>query len=152
MNQYKISKERRAELEWLFKTFDKQKNGIDGNTMLYVLRSIGIYLPKNDAKALLEECRINGNIKLNNFFAFMQELYYDENVGKRLLQGLQAHTDKNAKSIHASRLKDLLMSLGTGVRLTEDEVDFFLNVECDANTHKDIPFDEFIYRILKEWH
>lgn len=150
MNPYKLSKERREEIEWLYNTFDKGKKGLDGKTILYMLRSIGIFLPPNDASALIEECRVNGNVQLNNFFAFMQELYYDEPIGKQLLAGLRAHTNSNAKSIHVSKLKDLLMSLGTGVRLTEDEVDFFLNVEFDASKNEEIAFDEFIYRVLRE--
>ncbi|KMZ81885.1 hypothetical protein PVIIG_02934 [Plasmodium vivax India VII] len=76
----------------------------------------------------------------------MQEFYYDENIGKLLLTSLQAHTRESTKTITIAKLKNLLMTLGTGVRLTEDEVDAFLNVEFNANKNKDISFDDFIYK------
>ncbi|CRG93172.1 calmodulin-like protein, putative [Plasmodium gallinaceum] len=150
MNKYKISKERRSEIESIFNEFNKNKKGLDGEEVLYILRSIGIFLNKNESDALLDECRSNGNLNLNNFYAIMQAFYYDENIGKLLLTSLKAHTNENSKSISISELKNLLMTLGTGVKLTEDEVDAFLNLEFSTNNSKDISFDEFIYKVLKE--
>ncbi|ANQ06859.1 Uncharacterized protein PCOAH_00011680 [Plasmodium coatneyi] len=146
MNKYILSKERRSEIESIFNEFDKNKNGLDGKQLIYLLKSIGIYLNKDESEALLDECRIHGNLNLNNFYAIMQEFYYDENIGKLLLTSLQAHTRESAKTITIAKLKNLLMTLGTGVRLTEDEVDAFLNVEFNANKNKDISFDDFIYK------
>ncbi|CAG9479875.1 calmodulin-like protein [Plasmodium vivax] len=150
MNKYILSKERRLEIESIFNEFDKNKNGLDGKQLIYLLKSIGIYLNKDESAALLDECRIHGNLNLNNFYAIMQEFYYDENIGKLLLTSLQAHTRESTKTITIAKLKNLLMTLGTGVRLTEDEVDAFLNVEFNANKNKDISFDDFIYKVLKE--
>ncbi|CRG98936.1 calmodulin-like protein [Plasmodium relictum] len=150
MDKYKISKERRLEIESIFNEFNKNKKGLDGEKILYMLKSIGIFLNKNESDALLEECRLNGNLNLNNFYAIMQSFYYDENIGKLLLTSLKAHTNENAKSISISELKNLLMTLGTGIKLTEDEVDAFLNLEFSTNKSKDISFDDFIYKVLKE--
>ncbi|CAA9986945.1 centrin, putative [Plasmodium knowlesi strain H] len=150
MNKYILSKERRLEIESIFNEFDKNKNGLDGKQLIHLLKSIGIYLNKDESAALLDECRIHGNINLNNFYSIMQEFYYDENIGKLLLTSLQAHTRESAKTITIGKLKNLLMTLGTGVRLTEDEVDAFLNVEFYANKNQDISFDDFIYKVLKE--
>ncbi|EUD66965.1 hypothetical protein C922_02549 [Plasmodium inui San Antonio 1] len=137
---------KRSEIESIFNEFDKNKNGLNGKELIYLLKSIGIYLNKDESAALLDECRIHGNLNLNNFYAIMQEFYYDENIGKLLLTSLQAHTRENAKTITIAKLKSLLMTLGTAVRLTEDEVDAFLNVEFNANKNKDISFDDFIYK------
>ncbi|SBT75923.1 calmodulin-like protein [Plasmodium ovale] len=150
MDKYKLSKERRTEIESIFNEFNKNKKGLDGKQLLHLLKSIGIYLNKNESAALLDECRVNGNLNLNNFYAIMQEFYYDENIGRLLLTSLQAHTRENAKTITFSKLKNLLMTLGTTVRLTEDEIDAFLNIELNANKNKEISFDDFIYKVLKE--
>ncbi|SBS81205.1 calmodulin-like protein [Plasmodium ovale curtisi] len=146
MDKYKLSKERRTEIESIFNEFNKNKKGLDGKQLLHLLKSIGIYLNKNESAALLDECRVNGNLNLNNFYAIMQEFYYDENIGRLLLTSLQAHTRENAKTITFSKLKNLLMTLGTTVRLTEDEIDAFLNIELNANKNKEISFDDFIYK------
>ncbi|KAI4840069.1 calmodulin-like protein [Plasmodium brasilianum] len=150
MNKYKLSKERRSEIEFIYNEFDKDKNGLDGKQLLYLLKSVGVFLNKNESTALLEECRINGKLNLDNFYAIIQEFYYDENIAKLLLTSLQAHTRESAKTISLQKLKYLLMTLGTGVRLTEDEVDAFLNIEFNANKNKDVSFDDFIYKVLKE--
>ncbi|SBS82985.1 centrin [Plasmodium malariae] len=169
MNKYKLSKERRSEIEFIYNEFDKDKNGLDGKQLLYLLKSVGVFLNKNESTALLEECRINGKLNLDNFYAIIQEFYYDENIAKLLLTSLQAHTRESAKTISLQKLKYLLMTLGkslkypygvfiqfkkkknhlplgTGVRLTEDEVDAFLNIEFNANKNKDVSFDDFIYK------
>lgn len=150
MNRYKISKERRSEIDFFYKEFNKKKNGLDGKQVLYMLNSIGIYPSKQEVEALIEESKINGNIMYKNFFAIMQEVYYDENIGKLLYSSLKAHTNPDAQGINANELKHLLMTLGSGVKLTEDEVDAFLNIEFNANKNKDILFDEFIHKVLKE--
>ncbi|VEV55784.1 calmodulin-like protein, putative [Plasmodium vinckei vinckei] len=150
MDKYKFSKERRREIEFIFNEFNKNKNGLNGNQLLYLLKSIGIYLNNDESASLLEECKTNGNLNLNNFYALMQEFYYDENIGKMLLTALQAHTKEGSKTITFAKLKHLLMTLGTGVKLTEDEIDSFLNVEFNHVKNMEISFDEFIYKVLKE--
>ncbi|VWU49235.1 calmodulin-like protein [Hepatocystis sp. ex Piliocolobus tephrosceles] len=146
MDKYKLSKERRDELEFIFNEFNKKKKGLDGNTLLYILKSMGIFLNKSESAALLDECKQNGNLNLNNFYAIMQEFYYDENIGKMIFSSLKKHTTQNANGIALSKLKNILLTLGSGVMLTEEEVDTFFKMEFSANEKKEILFDDFIHK------
>lgn len=40
----------------------------------------------------------------------------------------------------------LLFITGSGIKLTEEEVDAFLNVEFNGYKNKEISFDDFIYK------
>lgn len=45
---------KRAEIESIFKEYDTNKDGVSGEKLLYLLRSLGIYLNKTESEVILE--------------------------------------------------------------------------------------------------
>lgn len=44
---------KRAEIESIFKEYDTNKDGVSGEKLLYLLRSLGIYLNKTESEVIL---------------------------------------------------------------------------------------------------
>ncbi|CAX63920.1 calmodulin-like protein [Plasmodium falciparum NF54] len=150
MSKYFLSKQRRAEIESIFKEYDTNKDGVSGEKLLYLLRSLGIYLNKTESEVILEDYKKNGNINLSEFFELMKQYYFDENIENLLYLSLQSYAQEKSKTINLNEFKNVLLTLGSGIKLTEEEVDAFLNVEFNGYKNKEISFDDFIYKILKE--
>ncbi|CZT62498.1 calmodulin-like protein [Plasmodium falciparum NF54] len=150
MSKYFLSKQRRAEIESIFKEYDTNKDGVSGEKLLYLLRSLGIYLNKTESEVILEDYKKNGNINLSEFFELMKQYYFDENIENLLYLSLQSYAQEKSKTINLNEFKNVLLTLGVGIKLTEEEVDAFLNVEFNGYKNKEISFDDFIYKILKE--
>ncbi|ETW20283.1 hypothetical protein PFAG_00711 [Plasmodium falciparum Santa Lucia] len=146
MSKYFLSKQRRAEIESIFKEYDTNKDGVSGEKLLYLLRSLGIYLNKTESEVILEDYKKNGNINLSEFFELMKQYYFDENIENLLYLSLQSYAQEKSKTINLNEFKNVLLTLGSGIKLTEEEVDAFLNVEFNGYKNKEISFDDFIYK------
>ncbi|KYO02106.1 calmodulin-like protein [Plasmodium reichenowi] len=150
MSKFFLSKQRRAEIESIFKEYDTNKDGVSGEKLLYLLRSLGVYLNKTESEVILEDYKKNGNLNLSEFFELMKQYYFDENIENLLYLSLQSYAQEKSKTINLNEFKNVLLTLGVGIKLTEEEVDAFLNVEFNGYKNKEISFDDFIYKILKE--
>ncbi|SOV11402.1 calmodulin-like protein [Plasmodium sp. gorilla clade G2] len=150
MSKFFLSKQRRAEIESIFKEYNTNKDGVSGEKLLYLLRSLGIYLNKSESEVILEDYKKNGNLNLSEFFELMKQYYFDENIENLLYLSLQSYAQEKSKTINLNEFKNVLLTLGSGIKLTEEEVDAFLNVEFNGYKNKEISFDDFIYKILKE--
>ncbi|CDO62787.1 calmodulin-like protein [Plasmodium reichenowi] len=150
MSKFFLSKQRRAEIESIFKEYDTNKDGVSGEKLLYLLRSLGVYLNKTESEVILEDYKKNGNLNLSEFFELMKQYYFDENIENLLYLSLQSYAQEKSKTINLNEFKNVLLTLGSGIKLTEEEVDAFLNVEFNGYKNKEISFDDFIYKILKE--
>ncbi|KYO02833.1 calmodulin-like protein [Plasmodium gaboni] len=150
MSKFFLSKQRRAEIESIFKEYNTNKDGVSGEKLLYLLRSLGIYLNKSESEVILEDYKKNGNLNLSEFFELMKQYYFDENIENLLYLSLQSYAQEKSKTINLNEFKNVLLTLGVGIKLTEEEVDAFLNVEFNGYKNKEVSFDDFIYKILKE--
>ncbi|KYO02834.1 calmodulin-like protein [Plasmodium gaboni] len=150
MSKFFLSKQRRAEIESIFKEYNTNKDGVSGEKLLYLLRSLGIYLNKSESEVILEDYKKNGNLNLSEFFELMKQYYFDENIENLLYLSLQSYAQEKSKTINLNEFKNVLLTLGSGIKLTEEEVDAFLNVEFNGYKNKEVSFDDFIYKILKE--
>ncbi|SPJ08761.1 calmodulin-like protein [Plasmodium sp. DRC-Itaito] len=150
MSKFFLSKQRRAEIESIFKEYDTNKDGVSGEKLLYLLRSLGVYLNKSESEVILEDYKKNGNLNLSEFFELMKQYYFDENIENLLYLSLQSYAQEKSKTINLNEFKNVLLTLGSGIKLTEEEVDAFLNVEFNGYKNKEVSFDDFIYKILKE--
>ncbi|SOV74154.1 calmodulin-like protein [Plasmodium sp. gorilla clade G3] len=150
MSKFFLSKQRRAEIESIFKEYDTNKNGVSGEKLLYLLRSLGVYLNKTESEVILEDYKKNGNLNLSEFFELMKQYYFDENIEHLLYLSLQSYAQEKSKTINLNEFKNVLLTLGVGIKLTEEEVDAFLKIEFNEYKNKEISFDDFIYKILKE--
>ncbi|EWC90246.1 hypothetical protein PFNF54_01009 [Plasmodium falciparum NF54] len=76
----------------------------------------------------------------------MKQYYFDENIENLLYLSLQSYAQEKSKTINLNEFKNVLLTLGSGIKLTEEEVDAFLNVEFNGYKNKEISFDDFIYK------
>ncbi|KOB59389.1 hypothetical protein PFHG_01147 [Plasmodium falciparum HB3] len=112
MSKYFLSKQRRAEIESIFKEYDTNKDGVSGEKLLYLLRSLGIYLNKTESEVILEDYKKNGNINLSEFFELMKQYYFDENIENLLYLSLQSYAQEKSKTINLNEFKNVLLTLG----------------------------------------
>ncbi|XP_026190568.1 myosin regulatory light chain [Cyclospora cayetanensis] len=144
-----LSAQRRAELRVAFHAFDKDKTGkLDINEIKYLLKSIGVCLTKREQKALEAEFADRGEFDYEDLLALGQVVYNDVAIERALVLALRKLSPPGAKTVPRTLLRDMLLNLGMGVKLTEEQVDMFLDICCseDGKRSDQIQITTFIYR------
>ncbi|CDJ35112.1 Protein Abca14, related [Eimeria mitis] len=129
-----LSSQRRKELQVAFHAFDKDKTGkLDVNEMKYLLKSIGVCLSRREQKALEAEFADRGEFDFEDLLTIGQVVYNDVAIERALVLALRKLTPKGAKTVSRTVLRDMLLNLGMGVKLTEEQVDMFLDICCSED-------------------
>ncbi|KAL8453367.1 hypothetical protein Emag_001883 [Eimeria magna] len=143
-----LSSQRREELRVAFHAFDKDKTGkLDVGEMKYLLKSIGVCLSRREQRALEAEFAERGEFDYEDLLTIGQVVYNDVAIERALVLALRKLAPQGAKTVPRNVLREHLLNLGMGVKLTEEQVDMFLDICCseDGKTSDHIKIATFIY-------
>lgn len=135
-----------------FHAFDKDKTGkLDVTEMKYLLKSIGVCLTRREEKALEAEYADRGEFDYEDLLSIGQVVYNDVAIERALVLALRKIAP-GSKTVPREALREMLLNLGMGVRLTEEQVDMFLDICCseDGKRSSQIQIATFIYRVLRD--
>ncbi|KYK62946.1 putative troponin c, isotype gamma [Toxoplasma gondii TgCatPRC2] len=148
---FNLSRQRRAELKGAFDEFDTKKTGyLSLNRFVFLLKSIGVNISRRDLLAITAENRERGDFSFEDFMTVASVVYNDVAIERGLVQALRQICPKGSKTVSTAILREHLLKLGMGIKLTEEEVDMFLRFECDPNRKGVVDFENFVYRVLRD--
>ncbi|CBZ56229.1 putative troponin c, isotype gamma [Neospora caninum Liverpool] len=148
---FSLSRQRRAELRHAFDEFDTKKAGhLSLDRFIFLLKSIGVNISRRDLLAITAENRERGDFSFEDLMSVASVVYNDVAIERGLVDALRQICPKNSKTIPTASLREHLLKLGMGIKLTEEEVDMFLRIECDPNGKGVVDFETFIYRVLRD--
>ncbi|PHJ22856.1 troponin isotype gamma [Cystoisospora suis] len=148
---FNLSRQRRAELRQAFDEVDKKKLGyLSLERFVYLLKSIGVNISNRDLMAITAESRERGHFSYEDLLLVAQVVYNDVAIERGLVKALRQICPKGAKEIPVKTLREYLLKLGMAFKLTEEEVDMFLQIECDENKRGVVDFETFVYRVLRD--
>ncbi|PFH31475.1 putative troponin c, isotype gamma [Besnoitia besnoiti] len=146
---FNLSRQRRVELRQAFDDLDTKKIGyLSLERFVFLLKSIGVNISKRDLLAVTAENQERGDFSFEDLLLVAQVVYNDVAIERGLLKALRQICPKGAKAIPTATLREYLLKLGMGVKLSEEEVDMFLRIECDPEMKGFVDFETFIYRLV----
>ena len=124
-----LSKEKLEQCKNIFNSNDiNNKGSIPSNKLVFILRSLGAYVPPDDLEEFIGNKK---EIKFDKFITFFAE-YYTKKIDKRqIIKGLSFLDKNNSGLISANELNHALTVLGE--KITEEESYDLLKNYTDKN-------------------
>ncbi|XP_053990596.1 uncharacterized protein LOC128882846 [Hylaeus volcanicus] len=150
---FNLTKQRMEELVYAWDSIRKslsiQEDSMNATQFLYLLKSLGITLTKQEIFILQQEFASRGNFLLEDLLHIGSISWTEEYIEEALLSSLQILCQKESETISLYDLRNILYKLGVGIRLTYEEIDSFLN-QFPVTSDSCISIDSFVCRILQD--